>query len=186
MILWIHSLSEYSDKDPSQINMILLALYNLGLKEFFGHKLHFFSCFSCVRHFATLWTVGHQAPLSMGYSRQEYWESFHTFLQGIFLAQGSNPLLFYLLHWQAGSLPLVPPGKTWGCESHSVMPNSLQSRGLYSPWNSPGQNTGVGSVSLLQGIFPTQGSDLSLLHCRQILYQLSYQEALTLKGKVKK
>ena len=111
MILWIHSLSEYSDKDPSQINMIFLALYNLGLKEFFGHKLHFFSCFSCVRHFATLWTVGHQAPLSMGYSRQEYWESFHTFLQGIFLAQGSNPLLFYLLHWQAGSLPLVPPGK---------------------------------------------------------------------------
>ena len=42
-------------------------------------------------------------------------------------------------------------------ESHSVMYNSLQSRGLYNPWNSPGQNTGVGSLSLLQGIFPTQG-----------------------------
>ena len=44
----------------------------------------------------------------------------------------------------------------------------------YSPWNSPCQNTGVGSLSLLQGIFPTQGSNPSFLHCRWILYQLSY------------
>ena len=41
------------------------------------------------------------------------------------------------------------------------------------PWNSPGQNTGVGSLSLLQGIFPTQGSNPGLPHCRRILYQLS-------------
>ena len=40
-------------------------------------------------------------------------------------------------------------------ESHSVLSNSLQSHGLYSPWNFPGQNTGVGILSLLQGIFPT-------------------------------
>ena len=45
----------------------------------------------------------------------------------------------------------------------------------FSPWNSPGQNTGVGSRSLLQGFFPTQGSNPGLLHCRQVLYQLSYQ-----------
>ena len=44
-----------------------------------------------------------------------------------------------------------------------------------TPWNSPGQNTGVGSLSLLQGIFPTQGSTPGLLHCRQILYQLSHK-----------
>ena len=44
-----------------------------------------------------------------------------------------------------------------------------------SPWNSPGQNTRAGSLSLLQGIFPTQGSTPGLLHCRQILYQLSHQ-----------
>ena len=43
------------------------------------------------------------------------------------------------------------------------------------PWNSPGQNTGVGSFSLFQGIFPTQGSNPGLPHCRQILYQLSHQ-----------
>ena len=42
-------------------------------------------------------------------------------------------------------------------ESCSVVSDSLQPRGLYSPWNSPGQNIGVGSLSLLQGIFPTQG-----------------------------
>ena len=44
-----------------------------------------------------------------------------------------------------------------------------------SPWNSQGQNTGVGCLSLLWGIFPTQGSNPGLLHCRWILYQLSYQ-----------
>ena len=59
-------------------------------------------------------------------------------------------------------------------ESHSVVSDSLQSHGLYSPRNSPGQNTGVGSLSLLQGIFPTQGLNQGLLHCRWILYQLSY------------
>ena len=47
--------------------------------------------------------------------------------------------------------------------------------GLYSPWNSPGQNTAVGSLSLLQGIFPTQGSNPGLLQCRRILYQLSHK-----------
>ena len=43
------------------------------------------------------------------------------------------------------------------------------------PWNSPGRNTGVSSHSLLHGIFPTQGSNPGLLHCRQILYPLSHQ-----------
>ena len=43
-------------------------------------------------------------------------------------------------------------------ESHSVVSDSLRHHGLYSPWNSPSQNTGVGTCSLLQGIFPTQGS----------------------------
>ena len=60
-------------------------------------------------------------------------------------------------------------------ESRSVVSDSLWPHGLYSPWNSPGQNTGVGSLSLLQGIFPTQGSNPGLLHCRQILYQLSHK-----------
>ena len=50
---------------------------------------------------------------------------------------------------------------------------TLQSLGLYSLWNSTGQNTGVGSLSLLQWIFPTQELNRGLLHCSRILYQLS-------------
>ena len=92
------------------------------------------------------------------------------------------------------------------------MSDSLWPHGLYSPWNSPGQNTavgklffvqgssqprspalqvdslpaepqgkpkntGIGSLSLLQRIFPTQELNWDLLHCKQILYQLSYQES---------
>ena len=64
-------------------------------------------------------------------------------------------------------------------ESCSVVSNSLWPNGLYSPWTSPGQNTGVGSYSLLQGIVPTQGLNQvlnpGLPHFRQILYQLSHQ-----------
>ena len=56
--------------------------------------------------------------------------------------------------------------------------DSLRRHGLYSPWTSPGQNTGVNSLSLLQGIFPTQGSNAGLLNCRRILYQLGYQGSL--------
>ena len=57
------------------------------------------------------WTIGHEAPLSMGFSRQEYWSGLPCPLLGIFPTQGSNPRLLYRLHWQAGSLLLAPPGK---------------------------------------------------------------------------
>ena len=66
--------------------------------------------------------------------------------------------------------------------SHSGMSNSLQPHGLYcSPpgssvhRDSPSKNIGVGCYALLQGIFPTQGLNSGLPHCRQILYCLSYQ-----------
>ena len=62
-------------------------------------------------------------------------------------------------------------------ESHSVVSDSLWPHGLYSPWNSPGQNTGVGNLSHLQGIVPTQGSNPSLPHCWQILYQLCHKRS---------
>ena len=67
-------------------------------------------------------------------------------------------------------------------ESCSVVSDSSRPHGLYSPWNSPGQNTGMGSLSLLQGIFPTQGSNPGLPHCRQILYQLSHKGSPSHKG----
>ena len=71
------------------------------------------SHFSHVWLFATLWTVACQASLSMGYSRQEYWSGLPSLRQGTFQTQESNPCLLPLLHRQAGSLPLVPPGTLW-------------------------------------------------------------------------
>ena len=68
---------------------------------------------------------------------------------------------------------------TRASESRSLVSESLRPHGLYSPWNSPGQNTGVGSLSFLQQIFLTQESNGGLLHCRRILYQLSYRGRLT-------
>ena len=66
------------------------------------------------------------------------------------------------------------------CFRYSVMSNFLQPHGLQPsrlvcPWDFPGKNTGVDCLSLLQEIFPTQGSNPGLLHCRQILYLLSHQ-----------
>ena len=62
-----------------------------------------------------------------------------------------------------------------GRKSRSVVSDSFRHHGLYSPWNSPDQNTGGGSLSRLQGIFPTQGSNPDIPHCGQILYQLSHK-----------
>ena len=115
----------------------------------------------------------------MGFSRQEYWSGLPC-PPPVYLSNlGLNLYLLCLLNWHMGSLPPAPPGKPkenmkWS-ESHSVVSDSLQSHGLHIPWNSPGQNTGVGKLSLLQQIFPAQESNQGLLHRRRILYQLSYE-----------
>ena len=89
--------------------------------------------------------------------------SCHFLLQGILPTQGLNPGLqhcrqiIYQLSHQRGKVKV-----TQSCPSFC---NPME----YSPWNSPGQNTGVGSLSLLQEIFPTKGLNLGLTHCRQIL-----------------
>ena len=122
-----------------------------------------------VQLFGTLWTAAHQAPLSMGFSRQEYWSELPCPPPGDLSHPGIKPLslhcrqiLYHLSHqWKWKLITRV-----W------LFATVLQ---LYSPWNSPGQNTGVGSLSLLQGIFLTPESNWGLPHCRQILYQLSYQ-----------
>ena len=109
------------------------------------------------------------------------------FCKSVFYVCGSTTGLLY---YRKSSLD---SGRLWNtpvvyihCEisSHvlnrSVMSNFLQPHGLLParfpcPWNSPGKNPGVGSRSLLQRIFPTQGSNLGLLHRKQILYCLSHQ-----------
>ena len=65
--------------------------------------------------------------------------------------------------------------------TNSLPPHGLQPTRLFYPWDFPGKNTGVGSHFLLQGIFLTQGSNLCLLHCRQILYHLTHQGSPTIK-----
>ena len=70
---------------------------------------------------------------------------------------------------------LCPSLYVYKSESYSVMSNSLQPHGLYSPWNTLSQNTGVGSLFLLQGIFPTQWLNSGFWNCRLILYQLSHK-----------
>ena len=65
------------------------------------------------------------------------------------------------------------------CKSFSRVRLFMTPWTIYGLWNSPGQNTGLGSLSLLQGIFPTQGLNQGLLHYRQILYQLSHKGSPT-------
>ena len=82
--------------------------------------------------------------------------------------QGLN---WFFLQWKHKILITGPPVKVELAQSCPT----LQHHGLYSPWNSPGQNIAVGSLSLLQGIFPTQGLNPGLPHCRWILYQLNHK-----------
>ena len=79
----------------------------------------------------------------------------------------------YLRGWKLERIIIFSDLWKW---SHSVLSNSLWPHGLYSPWHS-GQNIGVGSLSLLQGKFPTQGLNPGLPHFRQILYLLSHKRS---------
>ena len=92
----------------------------------------------------TLWIVAHQVPLSMEFSKQEY----------------SNGLLF------------PSPGYLLDLGIEPVLPHCRQT--LYLSYQGSPKNLGVGCHALLQGTFPIQGSNQGHLHCRQILYQLSY------------
>ena len=98
-----------------------------------------------VHFFANPWTVAHQASLSMEFSRQEFWSG--------------------LPFPSSGDLP-----------NPSIKPRSpaLQEDSLLSEPSRKPKNTGVSSLSLLQGNFPTQGLNQGLLYCRGILYQLGY------------
>ena len=89
-------------------------------------------------------------------------------------------VLYVMISWlsQKGLKEMVfsfRGGFSFQIISPGLGPHGLQPTRLLYPWNSPGKNTGVGSHSLLHGIFLTQGSNLGLLHCRQILYHLSLQ-----------
>ena len=96
-----------------------------------------------------------------------------------FLTTWASPqdCLSILTVFQVASPRVIDPRKKQGGRKVKVTQScpTLRPHGLYSPWNSLGQNTGVDSLSLLQGIFPIQELNWGLLHCRRILYHLSYQ-----------
>ena len=86
---------------------------------------------SHIRPFATPWTVAHQSPLSMEFSRQEYWKGCHILLQGVFLTQGSNPhrphcrqTLYLLSHWGSPVFLILHIFKITGFPGGSVVKNS--------------------------------------------------------------
>ena len=93
---------------------------------------------------------------------------------GVQVMYSSGHISGLLPWWFGGKESTCNAGVKWS-ESGSVLHESFRPHGLYSPSNFPGQNTGVGNVSLLHGIFPTQGSNPGFLHCRRILYQLRYR-----------
>ena len=104
---------------------------------------------ACVQHFATLWTASFQAPLSIGILQARMLE---------WVAMPSS---------RGSPQPRVEP------RSPTVQEDSLPSQPPGKP-----KNIGVGSLSLLQAIFPTQELNQGLLHCRRIFYQLSYERSL--------
>ena len=98
--------------------------------------------------------------------------------------QDTLPLLQCMNYWTPPSwFPHVHG--TWQALKWSVS-NSLQPHVLYSPWDSLGQNTRVGSLSFLQGIFPTLGSNPGLSRYRQILYQPSHKRSTFTALKIRK
>ena len=131
-------------------------LVGLTWPDWYWTGVHTRKCIQSLRHVwlsATSRAVAHQAPLSMGFCRQEYWSG----------------------------LPYAPPGDlpNPGIEPR---PPALQVDSLLSEPPRKPKNTGVGSLSHLQRIFLTQESNWCLLHCRQFLYHWATQEAHVRKG----
>ena len=171
--------------------VLFVYYFSLSLPSPFSHSLTHVcidsvdSLIKLIQSCPTLWTVARQVPLSMGFSRQEYWSGLPCPPQRNFLTQELNSCPFRLLHWQADSLPLVPHGKHISTYMHVKMLllvtqsclnrcDPMEPARLFCPWNFLSKNTGARSHSLLQRIFPTQRSNPVFLHCRQILYRLIY------------
>ena len=125
-----------------RVQLTLVTLYWQWeiLLQYFIEAVSAVKSLSRVRLSATPWTVARQAPLSMGFSRQECWSGLPFPSPEDIPDQGTEPTSFAL---QVDSLPSEPLGKP--------------------------KNTAVGSLSLCQGIFPSQESNQGLWHCRWIL-----------------
>ena len=142
------------------------------------------SSFSRVSLFATLGTGSCQVPLSVGFSRQEYWSRLPCPPPGDLPNPGVKLHLFHLQHWQAGSLPLShlgSPNRMFFllCLVAQSCPTFWDPMGCSLPGSSlhgdfPGKNIGLSCHALLRRIFLTQGLNPGLPYCRRILYSLGY------------
>ena len=117
---------------------------------------------SVVSDSVTAWTVAHQVPLSMKFSRQEYWSGL-SFPPPRDLPDPGIKLPF-----------LDTESESEVAQSCPTVWDPMDTR-LLRPWDFLGKSTGVGCHFLLQGIFPTQGSNPGVPHCRQTVYRLSHQ-----------
>ena len=117
-------------------------------------------------------------PPPMGFSRRAYSSGLPLPSPGDLPNSGIEPRSPEL---QADSLPAKSPGKPKTEQKYTQRDRSMLScdRLFATLWTvarqAPGKNTGVGCYALLQGLFPTQGSNPGLLHCRTILYHLSQE-----------
>ena len=125
---------------------------------------------SRVQLFVTLWTAAHQAPPSMGFSRQEYWSGLPFPSPGVFPTQGWNPCLMPP-HWQVGSLPVGPAGRPCRGSCHQINGRqSLKGCGPTCP-SLPGPQPSPGpphaSSSSPKACFPSSGAEPSLILSQQ-------------------
>ena len=130
-----------------------------------GHVLAFLEevLFNILRE-SIVSTIIERQSLNLIYlSKSSGWIHFFSWLQKKLYVWAEKSMSHWVMKMKSESV------------SCSVVYDSLQPHGLYSPQNSPGQNTGVGSLSLLQGLFSTQGLNPGIPDCGQILYQLSHK-----------
>ena len=137
----------------------------------------------------TPWTVAHQAPLSMDLLGKNTGVGGHFLLQGIFPTQGSNSgllhcrwILYPLSHQGSPCLQKEEVKESEVAQLCSTLCDPMDSpcTKLLRPWDFLGKSTGVGCHFLFQGIFPIQGSNPGLPHCRQMLYRLRHQGSLNI------
>ena len=131
----------------------------MGVLGVLGHVCEcMLSCFSCILIFV-IWAIVCQAPLFMGFSRQEYWNGLPCPPPVDLPNPGIKPVSHVYLHWQVNSLPLAPTGKPiLGHQVKSkslsrvrlLRPHGLKPTRFIYPWDSPGKNIGVGCHFLLQ------------------------------------
>ena len=134
--------------------------------------------------FAIPWAIACQAPLSMEFFRQEYWSGLPFLPLGELPDPGFEPTSpaspalagrFFTTESPGKPLPNTQVSVNHSVVSDSLWPHGLQPTRLLCPWDFPGKGC---CHFLLQGIFPSQGLNPGILHCRQILYRLSYKGSL--------